>query len=88
MNQERSLRSSVGKNKRTTAKVVVSEYALCSKRACGYEFCTNCNCNRHVNGKCTKLPLGSSPKSDEDSPYKPDSRCIKRGSGRLRRLDF
>lgn len=91
--QDRSLRSSTNsatRIKRTSGitKVVISEFAACSKKACGYAFCTNCNCDRHINAKCTKRPLGSSPKSDEDSPYKPEPRHTKRDLRRLGRLVF
>lgn len=89
--QDRSLRSSNGsvtKNRTNNGKIVVSEYAVCSKKMCGFEFCTNCNGNRHVNAKCTKRPLGSSPKSDEDSPYRSQHRATKRQLRRLGRLVF
>lgn len=93
--QERSLRSfsssSATKNKRNYLHqpVVISEYAACSKKSCGYEFCTNCYCNRHVNAKCTKRPLGSSPKSDDDTPYRCETRNnTKRSLRRLERLAF
>lgn len=92
--QERSLRSSNGsatksRTQNSFGKVVVSEYAVCSKKTCGFEFCTNCDGNRHVNAKCTKRPLGSSPKSDEDSPYRQEHRNkTKRSMRRLGRLVF
>lgn len=83
--QRRSPRS---KNRIAVTKVVVSEYAVCSKKMCGFEFCTNCNGNRHLNAKCTKRPLGSSPKSDDDSTaYRPQHRT-KRPLRRLGRLVF
>ncbi|XP_031630455.1 uncharacterized protein LOC116345331 [Contarinia nasturtii] len=69
-------------------KSVVSEYAKCSKVSCRFEFCTNCKGYRHIDEKCTIRPLGSSPKSDEDSPYKHEEIITKRPLRRLGRLVF
>lgn len=90
-----ALRSSINggsatKYKRNSliAPAVISEYAACTKKDCGYEFCTNCSFDRHRNAKCTKRPLGSSPKSDEDTPYRNEPRQTKRNLRRLGRLAF
>lgn len=92
---DRSLRSSVNSSSAIKTKgnylltpVVISEYAECSKKHCGYEFCTNCYGSRHHNAKCTKRPLGSSPKSDDDTPYRCEPRNRKRNLRRLGRLAF
>lgn len=82
-------RSSIGGGSAAKYKrVVISEYGACTKKACGYEFCTNCYHGRHLNAKCTRRPLGSSPKSDDDTPHRCETRNTKRNLKRLGRLAF
>lgn len=56
------------------ADPVISEYAECSRLACGYSFCTSCNCERHVDSVCPRQSLSSSPSSEDDVCVRPRSR--------------
>lgn len=49
------------------SKRVHSEYAECTRLACAYSFCTNCNCDRHIDALCPRPLISSSPPSDEES---------------------
>lgn len=71
----------------SASRRIQSEYAVCTR--CDYEFCTNCSGIRHTNAKCTRRPLGSSPKSDEDSPRRIEhQRSIRSKRRTLKRLEL
>lgn len=54
-------------DERKKSDAIISEYAACAALACGYSFCTNCNCERHIDSVCPVRPISSSPTSDEDT---------------------
>lgn len=60
----------------------VSEFAECTRGACGYRFCTKCLLKQHQNSKCPTKPLGSSPNSDDEL-----SRTSRNGIRSLRRIN-